>query len=131
MEVSFTKNEQRKTFSVHRIVADAFIKNELNLPCINHMDEDRHNNNMNNLEWCDHKYNANYGTRNEKLSALMTNNKKLSKPVIGINVNDKEIVLEFTSISEAGRVMGCNHSSILDAIKGRSKKSMGYIWSYK
>lgn len=51
------------TFGVHRIVAETFIPNPGNLPEVNHKDEDKANNSVNNLEWCTHQYNSAYGTR--------------------------------------------------------------------
>ena len=57
-------NLQGKIFTIHRLVAQAFISNINSLPEINHKDEDKTNNRVENLEWCDHKYNMNYGTRN-------------------------------------------------------------------
>lgn len=53
---------QGKRFSVHRLVAQAFIPNPQGLPQVNHIDENKSNNNVDNLEWCDAKYNNNYGT---------------------------------------------------------------------
>lgn len=58
------KNGIRKGFRVHRLVAQAFIPNPDNLPEVNHRDEDKLNNSVDNLEWCTAKYNSNYGTRN-------------------------------------------------------------------
>lgn len=73
-------NNIRKGFTVHRLVAMAFIPNPDNYPDINHIDEDKTNNCANNLEWCDCKYNNNYGTGNKR-RGLSNTNGKLSKPV--------------------------------------------------
>ena len=64
LSVVLSYNGKHKTITVHRLVAQAFLPNPDNLPEINHKDEDKTNNNVTNLEWCDHKYNVNYGTRN-------------------------------------------------------------------
>lgn len=62
------KNNKQKKFVIHRLVAKAFIPNPNNYTEINHIDEDKTNNNINNLEWCNHKYNMNYGNIKEKIS---------------------------------------------------------------
>lgn len=59
---------QKKSKMVHRLVASAFIANPKNCTDINHMDEDKANNDVSNLEWCDHRYNMNYGSVRAKIA---------------------------------------------------------------
>ena len=66
--VGLRKNREQKWYLVHRLVAQAFIPNPDNLPQVNHKDENKTNNSVQNLEWCDRKYNCNYGTRNQRIS---------------------------------------------------------------
>lgn len=66
MFVILCKNGKVKPFRVHRLVAQAFIPNPDNLPEVNHKDENKVNNTVENLEWCTSSYNINYGTRNHK-----------------------------------------------------------------
>lgn len=68
-QVLLHKSGEMRTHLVHRLVAEAFIpKTEENKNEINHKDENKSNNTVDNLEWCDHKYNINFGTRTEKTS---------------------------------------------------------------
>ena len=64
--INLYKDHSSKTYTVHRLVAQAFIPNPNNLPCINHKDEDKTNNAVWNLEWCSYSYNINYGTARDR-----------------------------------------------------------------
>lgn len=75
------KNGKPKQYYIHRLVGETFISNPNNLRDINHKNENKLNNNVNNLEWCTHKYNMNYGNRNKIISikASKPRKKKLDK----------------------------------------------------
>lgn len=83
VDVHLVRGDKTQTVKVHRLVADAFIPNPNNLPEINHKDEVRNNNDVNNLEWCTKKYNMNYGTRNERAGKAIS--KALKGKYVGEN----------------------------------------------
>ena len=77
--IGLSKNGKRKYFMIHRLVAYMFIMNDdkINKTQVNHKDENKNNNNVENLEWCTCKYNINYGNHNKKISETL-NGRKLS-----------------------------------------------------
>jgi hypothetical protein len=78
LTVKLSKNGVSKNFKIHILVAMAFCENKKEYKEINHIDENKHNNNANNLEWCDRKYNCNYGNRNRKIAEYNLGRKKVS-----------------------------------------------------
>lgn len=128
LKVGLWKNGKVKNFLVHRLVAEAFLPNPENLPCVNHKDENKLNNNVNNLEFCDCKYNINFGTRTEKVIAKNTNG-KLSKKVLQYTL-DGQFVREWKSIRECGR-NGFIQQAVAACCQGKRKKHKDFIWKYK
>ena len=128
-EVKFCLQNKRKTYKVHRLVAQAFIENPHNLPFINHKDEDKQNNRVENLEWCTPKYNANYGMSKAKLSASHKNHPGLSNPVNQYTM-DGIFVQSWPSAKEAQRQTGIYAVNIASCCKGIYKQSHGFIWRY-
>ena len=111
----YAANGKVKHEQVHRLVALAFIPNPNNLPQVNHKDENPKNNCVDNLEWCDAKYNCNYGTRNAR---------------IGIAVLCVETGEKFNTVREAARTLNIEHSGISACLNGRQKTAAGYHWEY-
>lgn len=77
--VALYKQGKRKDYKLHRLVATHFIPNPDNLPEVNHKDEDKSNNCVDNLEWCTHKYNSNYGTRPQRIGEFHSKRRRNNK----------------------------------------------------
>lgn len=129
LQVILCKNKTIKPYSVHRLVANAFIENPNNYPCVNHKDECRTNNVVENLEWCSYKYNCNYGTRNKRMGEKLINRKDESKLVYQYS-KEGELISVWESTSECGR-NGYNFGHVADCCRGERKSHKGYIWSYE
>ena len=93
LQIGLHKDKKRKTMYIHRLVAQAFIPNPDNLPCVNHKDENPSNNNVDNLEWCTQKYNCNYGTR---VNRIMEAKKQQYKKIYKYSFNEYSIKIIVT-----------------------------------
>lgn len=145
--VGLNKDGKKKTFSVARLTAIAFIPNPDNLPQVNHKDENPLNNfvwvnpdgsvdpDKSNLEWCTVGYNINYGTRNERVSIAMRMNKNNHGYMCTVLQYTKkgEFVSEYPTTEDASRQTGINAGNIWQAINGvgRRKSAGGFVWKYK
>lgn len=131
--IRLIKDEKRKMYLVHRLVAMAFIPNPDNLPIINHKDENPDNNSSENLEWCTYQYNNAYGHHGEKLSKSITgtiNRKGTSKIVLQIDIETGQIIEEYPSTRECGR-NGFDQSAVSKCCRGKLKQYKGFIFRYK
>ena len=122
--VNLYKNSEKKMYYVHRLVSQAFIPNQNNLPEVNHKDENKTNNYVQNLEWCTDKYNTNYGTRNQRVSD------KLSKPVLQYEKSGA-FVREWKSMQDVQRNLNYGQCNISRCCNGILKTAYGYIWKFK
>ena len=113
LRVALWKDGQKERFRVHRLVAEAYIPNPEGKEQVNHKDEDKTNNCINNLEWMTHKENINYGTRTERTR----------KPVYCV-----ELDKIFESLSQAAEELGLNVGNISNCCSGRGKTAGGYHW---
>ena len=117
--VKLHKNGTKKHMKISRLVCTAFHDNPKGLPEVNHKDENPLNNNAENLEWCDRKYNNNYGT------AIQRRKEKLSKKVI-----NKTTGCIYPSITEASIQTGISKQSISRYCLKQGTPKDGTVWEY-
>ena len=127
--VNLYLNGKYKSIQTHRLVALAFIPNPENKPQVNHKDEVKTNNVVDNLEWCTSKYNINYGTRiqrcvqNRKSQKL--GNHPRAKPVFCEELNKT-----FDCAKRVEEELGIWGTSIGKACKGERNTAGGFHWRY-
>lgn len=149
--VNLYKGGKCKTFRVHRLVAEQFIENPRNYPMINHRDEMKTNNCTDNLEWCDAKYNANYGTKIQRQSQKLKGKPNIYAQgssnyfygkrycgkdnyrarVVYCYSSDKQLIQIFDTIRAVSKFLGYTEEYIGKICNGKRKPLKTYILSYE
>lgn len=148
------KEGKTKQYLVHQLVAQTFIPNPNNYIFVNHRDENKQNNMVSNLEWVTQEYNANFGTRNERISKAhkgikhtqetkykigkahkgkilsQEHKNKLSKPILQFNGEGTKIIGKFNSAKQVERELGIKQSNICACLNGKRKSCGGYKFMY-
>ena len=142
-------NYLNKSTLIHKLVAETFITIPTELEQyigtqklqVNHKDENKLNNNVENLEWCTAKYNSNYGTRNERMglklkgrrpsdNTIKASVERCSRKVSKYSKND-ELIETYPSLAEAERQNeGIHHANIIKCCRGIIKSTGGFKWKY-
>ena len=125
LKVDIRHGHNRKGMFVHRLVALTFLENPNNLPEVNHKDENKENNCADNLEFCDTKYNCNYGTRNKRKA------ENCMKQVCSLDKHG--IITYYDSVKDAGRLLGISSTAISKALSDnypQNKTACGMQWFY-
>lgn len=123
LHVVLYKEGEHKNKLVHRLVAEAFIPNPLNLPDVNHKSECPMLNYACVLEYCDRRYNNNYGSHNQRM---------VDSKSIAIDQFDKngQFIRRWKSAKEVERQLGISHGSICGCLKESRKTAGGFVWRF-
>ena len=126
--INLRKNGKMVRYYIHRLVAETFLPNNSNLPQVNHKNEDKTDNRLVNLEWCDRKYNINFGTGRKRHFERL----KTKRAVIQLSIDGKEIA-RFPSIRYASRSTGVNRRGIEGCCMNKPMYNTagGYKWKYQ
>lgn len=124
---------KRKALAVHRLVAKAFIQNPQNKPQVNHIDGNKLNNCVENLEWCNNRENQLHAVRTGLNNHSTYHSGRPYKPVVQIDVKTNEVIAEFKSIEEAKKAVSPNttHNNIGLCCRGLRLSAFGFKWRYK
>ena len=118
-------NKPRCTKSIHRIMAETFIPNPLNLPQVNHRDENKEHNLLHNLEWCTNSYNMNYGTRNARAGVGISYANSIRIAQYSL---EGKYIASYRGMNEASRILGFSVQRKPSQYKSQFSQCNGFIW---
>lgn len=129
--VGLHKESVGKIYIVHRLVAEAFIPNPDNFPIINHKDENKLNNVVENLEWCTYSYNTKYNDCMTKRIATRNKNNSYGCEKIVYQYDLKNNLIKvWKSLMDISRTLGYSYANIANCCKKNRPTAYGYKWSY-
>ena len=114
LRVVLMKEGKRKYISVHRLIALTFLSNELNLKQVNHINKNKEDNRVENLEWCTSKYNTRYSVA-----------KKIEQYDL-----DGKYIKTWNCIRDVENELGIKNNNLNHCLKNKNKTAGGYIWRY-
>lgn len=120
LQVNLSRNGKSKVFLIHRLIALTFISNPNNYPEVNHKDENKANNNVNNLEWCTRKYNMNYNSLPSKRY----------KKVLKFD-DQNHLMCEYKSVKDAAACNNLSKGTISGYCRGNHKDPKNFKWKFK
>ena len=140
LHIKLSQKDKTKCILVHRLVAQVFIPNPNNLPQVNHINEDKTDNRVENLEWCTQKYNINYGNgiskrvktnkENGTYKKIGEYNSKIrSKSILQFS-KDNSFIRKWDCIMDVQRELGYDNKQICSCLKNRQKTAKGFKWVY-
>lgn len=130
LRVRLSLRNEKATAKIHRLVATAFIPNPENKPQVNHKDTDKHNNNVENLEWATNSENQIHAYKHGLNHATGKAGRKKT-PVCKINLASGEVIETYESLAEAGRKNGLHDTNIHKVLNNIRKSCGGFGWKYE
>lgn len=129
--VNLRKNSDICTKPIHRLVGEIFLYNPNNYPCINHIDGNKLNNDISNLEWCTYSHNTKEAFKlGLNKYTYLHNFKNKPKKVLQYDKSNN-FITEFNSIREAGKKTSVCYNSISKNCQGKQQYAGDYIWKFK
>lgn len=130
LDVELSQNGLKQRYRIHRLVAETFIPNPNNKPQVNHIDCDKSNNRVDNLEWCDNSENQRHAFAHGLNHRGKFGDSPKAKSVLQYTL-DGILMREWDSIVRVKKECGYSDGYISQCCKGKYKHAYGYVWKYK
>lgn len=129
LEISLWDGKKHYSKRLHRLVAETFIPKLENKNIINHIDGNKQNNRVENLEWCTQQENIQHAYDNKLKFGVKSEKNVCSKKIEQYSIDNKFVKL-WNSSMDIERFYGIDQASIIRCCKNKQKTSMGFVWKY-